>query len=58
VEGVTDYAILMLDLNGHIISWNTGAKRILGYQEVEIVVSISSEFFTLNRLGVVYLSKH
>jgi len=23
----------MMDLNGHIISWNTGAERILGYQE-------------------------
>lgn len=46
VEGVTDYAILMLDLNGDIISWNTGAERILGYQEVEIIGQNLSLIFT------------
>ena len=28
VEGVRDYAIFMLDPNGHIESWNEGARRI------------------------------
>lgn len=37
VEGVTDYAIFMLDKSGHFISWNVGAERILGYQEAEII---------------------
>jgi PAS domain S-box-containing protein len=46
VEGVTDYAIFMMDLNGHIISWNTGAERILGYQEVEIIGQPFSRIFS------------
>lgn len=37
VEGVRDYAIFMLDPTGHIISWNTGAVRIKGYQANEIL---------------------
>jgi len=32
VEGVTDYAIFMLDPAGNVINWNTGAKRIKGYR--------------------------
>ena len=31
VEGVTDYAIYMLDPAGQIVSWNTGAQLIKGY---------------------------
>jgi PAS domain S-box-containing protein len=37
VEGVVDYAIYMLDLNGIIINWNAGAKRIKGYDASEVV---------------------
>lgn len=37
IEGVTNYAIFMLDPNGNFTSWNIGAKRILGYQEAEII---------------------
>jgi PAS domain S-box-containing protein len=37
VEGVTDYAIFMLDPNGNFTSWNIGAESILGYQEAEII---------------------
>ncbi|MBO3461591.1 ATP-binding protein [Aetokthonos hydrillicola Thurmond2011] len=47
VEGVTDYAIFMLDNNGTIISWNDGAKSILGYQEFEIIGRSFSQIFTL-----------
>jgi len=36
VEGVKDYAIMMLDAQGHVASWNEGAKRITGYEESEI----------------------
>ena len=36
VEGVKDYAIFMLDPNGHVVSWNAGAERITGYQADEI----------------------
>ncbi|ACC81570.1 ATP-binding protein [Nostoc punctiforme] len=37
VEGVTNYAIFMLDPNGNVTTWNIGAERILGYQEAEII---------------------
>jgi PAS domain S-box-containing protein len=37
VEGVQDYAIFMLDLEGHVSTWNTGARRIKGYLASEIV---------------------
>ena len=33
VQGVTDYAIYMLDPDGRITNWNTGAERIKGYRE-------------------------
>src|SRR5882762_1498892 len=37
VEAVQDYAIFMLDPNGHIVSWNIGAQRIKGYHGAEII---------------------
>src|SRR5882672_1982975 len=37
VEGVKDYAIFMLDPDGHVASWNTGAQRIYGYTADDIV---------------------
>lgn len=37
VEGVTDYAIFILNPEGYILSWTVGAERILGYQEIEII---------------------
>lgn len=46
VEGVKDYAIFMIDVEGHIASWNIGAERILGYQEAEIVDQPFSCIFT------------
>ena len=41
VQGVTDYAIYMLDPDGCITNWNTGAQRIKGYSEDEIVGNTS-----------------
>ncbi len=46
LEGVTDYAIFMLDANGFITSWNIGAERILGYREAEIIGQPFSRLFT------------
>jgi PAS domain S-box-containing protein len=46
VEGVEDYAILMLDSGGRVISWNSGAEQITGYKEHEILESDLSVFFT------------
>ena len=37
VEGVTDYAICMLDPSGIIANWNAGARRIKGYEAAEVV---------------------
>lgn len=37
VDGVTDYAIFMLDPEGHIASWNAGAQRSKGYTADEII---------------------
>jgi PAS domain S-box-containing protein len=37
VERVTDYAIYMLDPEGHIVTWNEGAERIEGFKEEEII---------------------
>jgi PAS domain S-box-containing protein len=45
VQSVRDYAIFMLDPDGHIISWNTGAERIKGYREEEILGQHFSVFY-------------
>ncbi len=45
VEGVTDYAIFMLDTTGHVVSWNAGAERIHGYQADEIIGKHFSRFY-------------
>jgi PAS domain S-box-containing protein len=37
VESVSDYAIVMLDPHGRVVSWNTGAERIKGYSAEQIV---------------------
>lgn len=45
VQGVTDYAIYMLDLEGHVSSWNEGARRIKGYEPDEIMGKHFSRFY-------------
>ena len=37
VEGVRDYALFMLDTEGHVASWNAGAQRLHGYFAAEII---------------------
>lgn len=46
VQGVTDYAIYMLDPQGHVASWNSGAERIKGYKTHEILGEHFSRFYT------------
>ncbi|WP_064695614.1 hybrid sensor histidine kinase/response regulator [Rhizobium aegyptiacum] len=46
VQGVSDYAIYMLDPGGHVSSWNFGAERIKGYQPDEIIGRHFSTFYT------------
>jgi len=45
VESVSDYAIVMLDPEGHVVSWNTGAERIKGYVTEEIVGAHFARFY-------------
>jgi PAS domain S-box-containing protein len=45
VDGVKDYAIFMLDSDGHVVSWNTGAEQIKGYKPSEIVGKHFSVFY-------------
>src|SRR5712671_6096046 len=45
VESVTDCAIVMLDSEGDVVSWNTGAERIKGYRAEEIVGKHFSCFY-------------
>src|SRR5476651_1667989 len=45
VESVTDYAIVMLDPEGRVVSWNAGAQRIKGYGAEEIVCQHFSRFY-------------
>jgi len=45
VDGVKDYAILMLDPAGHITTWNAGAERIKGYTAEEIIGKHFSLFY-------------
>src|SRR6202171_1182710 len=46
VEGVTDYAIYMLDPSGIVASWNAGAQRFKGYTRDEIIGQHFSKFYT------------
>ena len=46
VESAKDYAIITLDMAGHITSWNSGAQRLLGYEEAEIVGQLANIIFT------------
>ncbi|WP_166219562.1 hybrid sensor histidine kinase/response regulator [Pseudomonas atagonensis] len=46
IDAVVDYAIYMIDPNGIITSWNSGAKRFKGYEEAEILGEHFSRFYT------------
>jgi diguanylate cyclase (GGDEF)-like protein/PAS domain S-box-containing protein len=46
VQGVTDYAIYMLDPSGKVSNWNAGAERAKGYTADEIVGRDFSTFYS------------
>jgi PAS domain S-box-containing protein len=52
VQGVTDYAIFMLDPEGRVTNWNAGARRIKGYAPDEIIGQHFSRFYTPEDLDV------
>jgi rsbT co-antagonist protein RsbR len=45
VESLKDYAIVMLDSNGRVASWNAGAERFKGYRAAEIIGQHFSCFY-------------
>jgi PAS domain S-box-containing protein len=50
VSEVTDYAILMLNPEGRVVSWNAGAERIKGYRSEEVIGQHFSCFYTKEEL--------
>jgi PAS domain S-box-containing protein len=46
IEALSDYAIYMLDQDGFVTSWNSGAEHIKGYRSFEILGKHFSRFFT------------
>lgn len=45
VEGVKDYAIYILDADGRVATWNSGAERLEGYRSEEIIGKPYAVFF-------------
>jgi len=45
IDSVVDYAILMLDAEGCVASWNAGAERIFGYAAAEIIGQRLQRFY-------------
>ena len=46
VQAVTDYAIYMIEPDGTIATWNSGAARLKGYSQDEVIGQHFSRFFT------------
>lgn len=46
VDAIVDYAVIMLDPDGFVVSWNEGARRQTGYDEREAVGQHVSMFYT------------
>src|ERR1700745_2829856 len=46
VDSVEEYAIYLLDPNGNIITWNTGAEKIKGFSTEEIIGKNFASFYT------------
>jgi PAS domain S-box-containing protein len=46
VQSAIDYAIISMDLDGLVTSWNEGARKILGWQAEEMIGKPATIFFT------------
>ncbi len=46
IESVRDYALYLLDRDGHVVTWNPGGERIKGYTAEEVLGKHFSRFFT------------
>src|SRR5580698_2079514 len=49
VDSVRDYAIFMLDPQGMVLTWNSGAERFKGYKAHEIIGQPFSRFYPPRR---------
>jgi two-component system sensor kinase FixL len=45
IDAITDVGLIVLDPEGHVTSWNSGAERIKGWRADEIVGQPFSVFF-------------
>ena len=52
VDSVLDYAIFLMDPQGYVLSWNSGAERIKGYKAEEIVGRHFTTFYTAEDLAL------
>jgi PAS domain S-box-containing protein len=52
VDEIEDLGVVLLDADGHIISWNKGAEKIRGYKQNEIVGVNFSIFYPKDALGL------
>ncbi len=52
IDAVKDYAIYLLDAEGNIATWNTGAQRFKGYSAGEIIGQHFSRFYTPEDLAI------
>ncbi len=50
VDSIRDYAILLLDPKGRVVSWNKGAERLKGYKAKEIIGRHFSIFYPREEL--------
>jgi PAS domain S-box-containing protein len=46
IDAVIDYAIYMIDLEGRVVSWNSGGARLKGYRAEEAIGQSFGKFFT------------
>ncbi|HVN49739.1 MAG TPA: PAS domain-containing protein [Bacteroidota bacterium] len=44
-QNVEQYAVMVLDVEGHIVKWSAGAERMLGYHAKEIIGEYFSRFY-------------
>jgi PAS domain S-box-containing protein len=51
VDSVEEYAIYLLDPNGNVITWNTGAEKIKGYSTEEIIGKNFASFYTADEVA-------
>lgn len=51
VDGVSEYALYLIDPQGRVVSWNSGAERIKGYKAEEILGKSVETFYPVDDRG-------